>query len=400
MADILSVGDRPFHDNSVIRNQYHSYSPYTQAFDNNDEIRIAINGENLYVLPSASYICLEFEVSRVPGADFANIQGAWSSNYAAYLFSEIRYELNGIEIDRTKNVGLASNLKRFAAMLNPRNSNLIAIHSTNALALRTYQCIIPLNQVLGFCEDYKKIILNAKHELVLVRNRRDIYSYVAEIEAFNIRMTKIQWKIPHITPSDKSKLKMMGYLEKQRAISVPYRSWDLYEMPQLPASRRHIWTVKSTTQMSKPRFVFVVFQTNKQIVSANSSTFDHCNISDVKLYMNSEYYPYDNYNSDFPNGNYQELYNALLQIQASYYKGQQGIDHNSLILTYDLFGQHPIFAFDCTSSDESMIGGTVDIRLEINARENIPANTAAYCLIVHDNLVEYSPFSGIVFRST
>lgn len=135
-------------------------------------------------------------------------------------------------------------------------------------------------------------------------------------------------------------------------------------------------------------------------MNVNSATFDHCNISDVKLFLNSEYYPYDNYNSNFNNANYQELYHAFLQIQSSYYPEFNTSDVNTPILTFDQFGLHPIFAFDCSRSDESLIGGTVDIRLEISARENIPANTAAYCLIVHDNQVEYSPFSGIVVRNT
>lgn len=396
MTNILSVGEMPVNDDTIVRNQYHSYSPYTSSFENNDEIRIAIQSQNLYVLPSESYISFDVEVTRKTGAENAEVAGQWTSNYASFLFSEIRYELNGVEIDRTKNVGLASNIKRFAAISQSRMCTLIAVHTNEAMAAKTYSLVLPLNQLLGFCDDYKKIILNAKHELVLIRNRKDIYSYTAATEAFNIKVKKIQWKVPHITLSDQARLAMLRYMEKKQTISVPYRSWDLYEMPQLPQSRKHIWTVKSTTQMSKPRYVFVVFQTNRQLVSVNSASFDNCNISDVKLYLNSEYYPYDNYNSDFTSLNYQELYHALLQIQPSFYGSNED---NALILTYEQFGRNPIFAFDCSRSDESLIGGAVDVRLEINSRENIPANTAAYCLIVHDNQVEYSPFSGIVVKS-
>lgn len=398
MTNILSVGDTPIHDDTITRNQYHSYSPYTSSFENNDEIRIAIQSQNLYVLPSESYISFDVEVTRKIGAENADVAGVWTSNYASFLFSEIRYELNGVEIDRTKNLGLASNIKRFAAISDSRMCTLIAIHTSETMVAKTYSFVLPLNQLLGFCDDYKKIILNAKHELVLIRNRKDIYSYMAATEAFNIKVKKIQWKVPHITLSDQARLAMLRYMEKKQTISIPYRSWDLYEMPQLPQSRKHIWTVKSTTQMSKPRYVFVVFQTNRQLVSVNSAGFDSCSISDVKLFLNSEYYPYDNFNSDFTSLNYQELYHAFLQIQPSYYS-ELGTENNALLFTYEQFGNNPIFAFDCSRSDESLIGGAVDVRLEINSRENIPANTAAYCLIVHDNQVEYSPFSGIVVRS-
>lgn len=399
MADILSIGNMPTRDDMIIRNQSRSYSPYTSSFENNDEIRIAIQSQDLYVLPSQSYICFDVEVTRKRGDAHAAVVGAWTSNYAAFFFSEIRYELNGVEIDRTKNVGLASNLKKFAASSDARHHDLMVVYTGQTMIEKTYNFLIPLNHLLGFCDDYKKIILNAKHELILVRNRRDVLSYEAATESFNLKVKKIQWKVPHITLSDHAKLKMLRYLEKKQTISVPYRSWDLYEMPQLPESRRHVWTVKSTTQMSKPRYVFVVFQTNKQIVNANSSAFDACNISDIKLFLNTEYYPYDNFNSDFTNGNIQELYNTYLNIQPSYYPGI-GTDKNVAAISYEIFHANPIFAFDCSRSDESLLGGTVDVRVEINARENIPANTAAFCLIIYENQIEYSPFSGIVVRNT
>lgn len=397
MSDILSIGSTPIRDEMIIRKQYHAYSPYTSSFNNNDEIRIAIQSQDLYVLPSESYIYLDIEVARKSGANHATTAAAWTSNFAAFLFSDIRYELNGVEIDRTKNVGMASNMKRFASNSRPQNACLTAIHMGGTLTNRTYSVVIPLNQLLGFADDYRKIILNAKHELILIRNRKDIFAYQAALESFDINVKKIQWKIPHIHLADHAKLKMLKYLEKKQSISVNYRSWDLYELPQVPQGSKHIWTIKSTTQLTKPRFVFVVFQTNKQTVSANSTSFDNCAISDVKLYLNSEYYPYDNYNSDFANGNYQELYLALLQIQSSYYSDPEN-KNTTPMLTYEQFQNSPLFTFDCTRSDESLTGGTVDVRLEINSRENIPANTVAYCLIIHDNFIEYSPFSGIVVR--
>lgn len=204
MSDILSIGNTPIRDEMIIRKQYHSYSPYTTSFNNNDEIRIAIQSQDLYVLPSESYIYLDIEVTRRDGANHTAIAGAWSSNFASFLFSEIRYELNGVEIDRTKNVGMASNVKRFAAIAKPQNAALISIHTGTTLAARTYSVVIPLNQLLGFADDYRKIILNAKHELILIRNRKDIFSYQATLESFNIRVTKIQWKIPHIHLADQA----------------------------------------------------------------------------------------------------------------------------------------------------------------------------------------------------
>lgn len=401
MTEILSVGSTPARDGTIIKKEYHSYTPYTTTFDRNDEVRIAIQSQDLYILPAESYIYIELTVSASNSTvHAATPAGTWSANHAAYLFSEIRYELNNIEIDRVKNPGLTSNMKAFTAYPSSQKRivDQITYYTGKTMESGTLTFLIPLNQVFGFCDDYRKIIMNAKHELIMVLNRKYIYSYTAATEKYNITVTKIQWKMPHIQLADQAKLQMLKYLERKQTISVPYRSWDLYEMPQLPQSDRHIWTVKSTTQMSKPRYVLVTFQTNRLTVSSNSTAFDHCNISDVKLFLNSDYYPYLNYDSDFNRGNYQNIFYNYLKIQNSYYNGLEG--ENPYQYKYDEFGESPIFAFDCSRTDESLMGGTVDIRLEIKARANISANTVANCLIIYDNYFDYSPFSGIVVRST
>lgn len=402
MSEILSVGSMPVQDNAIIKKQFHSYSPYTSSYGANDEVRIVVQSQDLYVLPSDSYILIEVTVARKADDVYVGVGGQWSLNAPAYLFSEMRYEINNVEVDRIKNPGLTSNMKKFAAYRSKFERALEQTHryTNQAVLTQMHQFIIPLHSVFGFCDDYRKIIMNAKHELILVVNRQDFHTYTATTDAFNINITKIQWKVPHVQLADHAKLQMLRYLERKQVIGVPYRSWDLFEMPQLPQATKHIWTVKSTTQVSKPRFVFVTFQTNKQIVSEITPSFDNCHIRDVKLYLNSEYYPYDTITCNFNNvaAHIAEQYEAFLAIQNSYYSGSDG--DNPIKYDWTTFQSSPIFAFDCTRTDESVLTGAVDIRLEINARENIPANTVANCLIIYDNYFEYTPFSSIVVKRT
>lgn len=387
MSEILSVGSVPAQDGTIIRKQYHTYTPYTSSFNKNDEVRIAINAQDLFVLPSESYILVEVDMQRKPGDAHAQAVGVWPPQYVTSFFSEVRYEINNIEIDRIKNVALTSALKNYAACPQSRERSYkqLSFYKGENIDVKTYQFMIPLNYILGFCDDYRKIIMNAKHELVMLISRDDIHA------SFDAVLKKIQWKVPHVQLSDQAKLQMLKYLERQQSIHVPYRSWEMYEMPQLPQSTKHIWTVKSTTQINKPRFVLVVFKTADAINS-------NCNVSDMKLYLNSECYPYDNFNNDFDNGNLQELYHSFLQMQKSYYNSSEG--ENPIEYSYGDYMVHPAFVFDCSRSDDSLIGGAVDIRLEINARVNIPANTSAFCLIIYDNYFEYSPFSSIVVKKT
>lgn len=386
MSDILSVGSLPVQDGTIIRKQYHTYSPYTSSFNKNDEVRIAINAQDLFVLPSESYILVEARMTLKSTDPNSQQVGVYPTLTPCTFFSEVRYEINNIEVDRIKNTALTSLLKTYTAL--PQSSYRSYKQCTyldgQNITIGTRQFLIPLNLIFGFCDDYKKIIMNAKHELVMLINRNDMHT------AFTATITKIQWKMPHIQLSDQAKLQMLKYLERQQSIHVPYRSWETFEMPQLPQSTKHIWTVKSTSQINKPRFVLMAFETH-----GNSH---NCNISDVKLYLNSECYPYDNYNSDFEGGKIQELYHAFLQIQKSYYNSRGG--DNPTDYGYTSFLNTPIFTFDCSRNDDSLIGGAVDVRLEINARANIPENTSAFCVIIYDNYFEYSPFSSIVVKKT
>lgn len=86
------------------------------------------------------------------------------------------------------------------------------------------------------------------------------------------------------------------------------------------------------------------------------------------------------------------------KFQESYYqnaKKTQTHPYNTLTQ----FGISPIFVFDCSRQEDSMKNSTIDVRIEIEASENIAANTAAYCLIIHDNIVNYNPYTNIVQRA-
>ena len=54
----------------------------------------------------------------------------------------------------------------------------------------------------------------------------------------------------------------------------------------------------------------------------------------------------------------------------------------------------PLFVVDVSKQNESIKEGVVDIKLEIETSENVPDNTTAYCLIIHDKLFEYNPMTN------
>ncbi|XP_043464115.1 uncharacterized protein LOC122499701 [Leptopilina heterotoma] len=127
---------------------------------------------------------------------------------------------------------------------------------------------IPLSMIIGFAEDYRKIVVNAKHELILTRSRTDLNAVVnigvAEREEFKIIINKVEWLIPYLMVNDCQKIELLKFIEKDSLITMSFRSWDLYEYPMIPATQKHVWTVKTSTQVEKPRYVIYGFQTNRK----------------------------------------------------------------------------------------------------------------------------------------
>ena len=113
-----------------------------------------------------------------------------------------------------------------------------------------FDVFIPLNMILGFAEDYRKIVVNMKHELILSRSRTDLNAIVQTAaaadaanrgdEAFKLEILKLEWLMPYVQLSTDNKIRLLRQIEKNRPISMSFRSWELYEYPLLPTSTRHV----------------------------------------------------------------------------------------------------------------------------------------------------------------
>ena len=193
--------------------------------------------------------------------------------------------------------------------------------------------------------------------------------------------------------SDKNKIRFLHYLQKEKSIAVSFRSWELYEYPLLPTTSQNVWTVKTSNQLEKPRFVILAFQTNRKGQSrANASRFEHCNISNVKLFLNTQYYPYGNLNLNIDQNQYALLYDMYVSFQNAYY----GKYIEPMVKKGEFIERAPLIAIDCSKQNESLKQAPVDVRIEFEAKANFPAGTSAYCLIIHDRIIEYNRISGDV----
>lgn len=396
--NILNINEPVYLDNSISNMEYHTYIPYSSnSLSHNDEIRISIQGQDLYTLPSKSFILIDGKLTDNKDAVSATLK--FTNNGILSLFDEIRYELGGSVIDKNRNPMITSTLKGYTSFntnVSQRYQNSGWDKPINVNSRGEFSVCIPLSMLLGFMEDYNKIIMNIRQELILIRSSTDANAIITtkHDEIPKITLNKVIWKIPHISVSDTEKLKLLKYMDSNRDINVAFRSWELEEYPLLPKTQRHSWTIKTSSHLEKPRFIIFAFQTDKKnINNKDASHFDHCHINNIKLHLNSEVFPYDNINVNIENNQWSILYEMYAQFQQSYYYQRHGEPYLS---PENYLSKGPLMVLDCCHQMESVKGGAVDIRLEFETLKQIPDKTSAFCLILHDKLIKYNPLNNIV----
>lgn len=392
MSSIINVLDKPLSDENIIKKDYHTYTSYLQSYNNNDEIRITIQNQDLYVLPSESFIYVEGFVKDENNTKLVSTAANFKlkNNFVAHLFDEIRYEVNGVEIDQTRHLGISSTIKNLVS-LSPMDSNGMQNAGWNKtddidLVNGYFNFYVPLKLFLGFAEDYNKILLNTKHELILLRNKNDenlVYSTVSTEKA-KLTISSISWRIPHVQLSDLNKLNMIKLINSATSIPIAFRSWDCHINPQLNMTTSHVWNVKLSANRERPRFVLIAFQHEKKFI--------HCDLTNLKVHLNSESYPYDDLNIKFKNERYAILYEMYLRFQENYYMR----DSQPLLTSQEFKNKAPIIVVDVSYQNESIVSGPIDIKIEFETATNVPANTSAYCILIHDRIIEYTPLKGQV----
>jgi hypothetical protein len=103
---------------------------------------------------------------------------------------------------------------------------------------------------MGFFEDYSKVLMNCKQELILLRSQNDSNAVTVsangagEYETTHIKITKLKWKIPHVEVGDESKLKLLAHLRSDKPIQLGFRSWFVAEKPMPTTTKRGVATSK------------------------------------------------------------------------------------------------------------------------------------------------------------
>lgn len=389
---MLDINSPVQYNDTITGLEYHSHSPFQSNFEPNDEIRIAVNQQDIITAPYLSYLHITGTVSGKKadgGESLVNLV----NNACLLLFEEMRLEINSNEVCRTKNVGITTLIKGLLSFRSESSKNLenaCWFGPNLTINAKTFSFNIPLQHIFGLCDDYHKIFVNCKQELVLLRASSDYNAIIsADATSVDLKINSITWKLPRITVNEYAKINLLNMIQKDSIIHIPYRNWELHVNPNIPQTTRNLWNIKTSSQVEKPRYVILAFQKDrKNVISKDASLFDHCGITNVRLYLNGKYFPYQNVNGD-----QSTFYEMFTRFQSSYY----GKSPSTCVSLDDFKTKTPLYVIHSNFQEEQLRGvPSIDVSIEYESSENMKPNTIAYCLIIYDLCFQYSLLSGSV----
>lgn len=389
----------PRSDESLVSYESRNYFPFNSSqLSNSEEIRIPCFN-SMFAHLSESCLYLEGSLGDFKPEALKTVKLV--KNFPLFLFSECKLELNGTTIESIRMPGISSTMMNYCLLSEQDKSasseffwvdNLVEM----AASMPKFSCCIPLSKIFGFCRDYRKVILFSKLEIVLIRSRTDldIFAENTKDASVKVQLSRVCWKIPHCTPSDLIKLRLSKIIESGTELTAAFRALEFFEHPAIPVGKQLTWQIKTSSGAERPLYVILGLQKNrKETMSIDSSIFDHSNLRDAKLYLNSVAFPYESLDLNFDNDQFSNVYRMFTSFRESFLG-----NGNSYIGVTDYKKICPLIVFNTSRMPLEIKSAPIDVRLELNFDKDIQPTTSAYVLLIYDKIISYSPLTGLVLR--
>jgi hypothetical protein len=413
-----NISQTPEWDEAIISYEYISHPPFTDGMANSDEIRIPIIIESGYIHPSNSHLRIEGRIIR-PEVEYTDEAGAAKKeasnsslgfNGLAFLFDSIHLELNGEEIDAVKGLGTATTLKNLvslpsgvkksAAIWGFAKLDEAFFHYIPNDNDREFSFSVPLARWMGFFEDFNRILVNPRLELILKRSKNDANALHASHseDKSSIIIDTIEWRMPHVRVNEEEEVKLLKLMQRDTSLPIAFRSWEMHTHPKMnPHSTQFLWRIKTTKSLETPRFFIIAFQHERLgSVIRQAELFDHIDVTNIRVFLNDKVYPIEAQNWDFEKYRVSSALDAIAAFRPKYYYPFGHMD-TSLIGIENFRTKYPVFVIDCNAQPENLMKD-VDIRVEIETKNPIPEHTMCHMLILHDRVVLYQPMSSDITK--
>ena len=435
--EMLDITEPHLFDESISSMNFYEYTPQTQANNNipGHQISVTINNQDIYTLPSKSYISIRGQVRRAGNnnAYAADNEITLINNAMMYLFTGIKYELGATTIetinwpgqvtsmlgylsypdDFSTSSGLSScwskdtsdnaNSVKYVASVaapaagytpaeNPNYNQGFAARKGYLFSSDPLGCFefhVPLTHIFGFAE-YKKVIYGLKHTLTLTRgsDNQALYRNAGAVDG-RIDITSISWYMPQIQMTPEYLTGMRNLIEQKVTIPLGFRARSC-EQTTLAQTFNPTWRLSVTGGVEKPRWIIIGFQTSRiDTQLQNPAVFDHLSLKNAYVTLNSERYPMSDIITNFDKNEYIKLYSMFDDFKKEYY-GIDSLVGGTQVNVAAYKSLYPIIVFDVRKQNEKLKTGVTDIQVRFEFGAAVPVNTTAYAVLISDRFYKLS----------
>ena len=421
MNSILKIKDSYGVDESISSYETYAFYPITGTQLNNPgSTTITVQNSDNFYHPANSWLEFEGQLKKSDGAYGADDLITFANNGILYLFDNIKYQLSSTEIESVFNPGAVSNIIGLAKHSSSYSAGLIqcwAPDSSNDAAdtnlgfknrrkftstsapVGSFRFAIPLNHILGFAEDYNRIVYGFVHTLVLNRASSDANALFrkkddvtpppnANVANGIVNLTNIRWMLPRVSPSDVARYELLKQIKAETILNVGFRMRQSIST-SVPIANQFTWRLGVRSSPEQPRFIFLAFQTDRaENQEKNIATYDHCSLTSAHVLLNNDRYPLNDYQTNFAKNHYDNLYHEFSSFIRKFYKVDEMISSTVVDpITYKSL--YPIVMFDVSKQSERLKTGVTDITLQCQFSKNPDAKTIAHVVMISDRKLRF-----------
>ena len=194
--------------------------------------------------------------------------------------------------------------------------------------------------------------------------------------------------MPHVIPSFQELNNLTRSIASKVTVPIAFSSRQC-DRSVMPVSNIFSWRLSTRSASEKPRFIIVGFQTNRDgSQELNPSVFDHCNLKNIYVTLNSDRYPAVDYDLAFQNNKYSRAYKDAAKFNNKFYGYSELITQPNLT-AFNYRYICPLFVIDVSKQSEKLKSEIVDVQVKATFNTNIHANTIAYAVVISDRIMQF-----------
>ncbi|XP_050516384.1 uncharacterized protein LOC126891246 [Diabrotica virgifera virgifera] len=284
MPPIFDIYRKPIFDESIRKAEYRTYAPFIKSFNSNNIVEFSINQVDSFFEMSETLLCIKGSLVDKAGSGTITL----ANNVGAFLFDSCTYSESAREMETVRDPGIVSAVRAMTCY-NQEDSKYMVMAGWNypnspILHDTSFNIQMHLKHIFNIFNDYPMVTCGRQTiRLVRARNDNDCLIITDAATTAKINITNIELRVKHIYPNDEIKLQLMTSIQEDHPIVIPFRKWELHELPTITkGARREVWAVKTSTSIERPRYVIVFFQTGKRnTIKADPNLFDNVSIQSI-----------------------------------------------------------------------------------------------------------------------